>query len=431
MTDSRPNILYIHSHDTGRYVQPYGHAVPTPNIQRLAEQGVLFRKAFSAASTCSPSRAALLTGQSPHSSGMLGLAHLGFALHDYRQHLLHTLRKAGYQSVLIGMQHIAPTKNVGIIGYDLVANVPNDLAASVAPEAARFLEHAPEQPFFLDVGLEETHRAFFKPGAAEDPRYTLPPQPLPDTPEIRQDMAAFKASARSMDNGIGLVLDALERSGLAENTLVICTTDHGLAFPRMKCALTDSGIGVMLIMRGPGGFMGGRVCDALVSHIDLFPTLCDLLQIEPPNWLQGKSLLPLLRNEVEQVNQAIYAEVTYHVAYEPQRAIRTTRWKYIRRFTDRALPLLSNTDASPSKTFWLEHGWRERPIDHEHLYDLIFDPNEVNNLASESDMADVLGELRSALQRWMQDTNDPLLNGPVPAPAGALVGDPDSIDPEI
>src|SRR5260370_32174052 len=138
MTANRPNILYIHWHDTGRYVQPYGHAVPTPNIQRLAEQGVLFRKAFSAASTCSPSRAALLTGQAPHSSGMLGLAHLGFALHDYHQHLLHTLRKAGYQSVLIGMQHIAPANNVGIIGYDHIAAVPNDLAASVAPEAARF-----------------------------------------------------------------------------------------------------------------------------------------------------------------------------------------------------------------------------------------------------------------------------------------------------
>src|ERR1051326_1007530 len=101
---SRPNILYIHSHDTGRYLQPYGHSVPAPNLQRLAEGGVLFRKAVNAAPTCSPSRASLLTGMCPHSNGMLGLAHRGFALNDYRQHLAHTLRPAGYQSVLIGLQ---------------------------------------------------------------------------------------------------------------------------------------------------------------------------------------------------------------------------------------------------------------------------------------------------------------------------------------
>src|SRR5512142_997240 len=87
----QPNILYIHSHDTGRYTQPYGHAVPTPNIQRLAEEGMLFRQAYCAAPTCSPSRAALLTGQSPHNNGMLGLAHRGFALYDYGHHIVHTL----------------------------------------------------------------------------------------------------------------------------------------------------------------------------------------------------------------------------------------------------------------------------------------------------------------------------------------------------
>ena len=100
---ARPNILYIHSHDTGRYIQPYGHAVPTPHMQRLAQEGVLFRQNYCAGPTCSPSRAALLTGQSPHSSGMIGLAHRGFSLHDYRQHIVHTLRAAGYRSTLIGV----------------------------------------------------------------------------------------------------------------------------------------------------------------------------------------------------------------------------------------------------------------------------------------------------------------------------------------
>src|SRR5215472_7662696 len=92
----RPNILYIHSHDSGRYLEPYGHNVPTPNLARLATQGILFRQAFDAAPTCSPSRAALLTGQCPHRNGMLGLAHRGFAMTDYRRHIAHTLRPAGY-----------------------------------------------------------------------------------------------------------------------------------------------------------------------------------------------------------------------------------------------------------------------------------------------------------------------------------------------
>src|SRR2546421_2666144 len=148
MRSDRPNILYIHSHDTGRYVQPYGHAIATPHIQRLAEQGVLFRKAFSAAPTCSPSRASLLTGQCAHSSGMLGLAHRGFSLKDYRQHIAHTLRDAGYSSTLVGLQHIAA--NPDTIGYDRVVRCPQNRVEQVASAAKEFLNGASkQQPFFL------------------------------------------------------------------------------------------------------------------------------------------------------------------------------------------------------------------------------------------------------------------------------------------
>src|SRR6476659_8143743 len=116
--DSPPNIIYIHSHDTGRYVQPYGYQVPTPNIQHLADQGVLFREAFCAMPTCSGSRACLLTGESGVANGMLGLAHRGWSLTDYRHHLVHTLREAGYHSTLIGEQHISIDPDA--IGYDEV-----------------------------------------------------------------------------------------------------------------------------------------------------------------------------------------------------------------------------------------------------------------------------------------------------------------------
>ena len=423
---SRPNILYIHSHDTGRYVQPYGHSVPTPNIQRLAETGVLFRRNFCVAPTCSPSRAGLLTGLCAHSSGMIGLAHRGFSLFDYKQHLVHRLRAAGYRSTLIGVQHIAG--DASVIGYDRVVEVESRRVKDVSPAAVGFLCGGPQQPFFMSVGFSETHREFQDPGRREDPRYSLPPQPLPDTPQTRRDMAAFKASARILDEGMGSVFDALEANGLAENTLVICTTDHGIAFPGMKCNLADHGIGVMLIMRGPGGFSGGKAADALVSHIDIYPTLCELLGIEAPEWLQGTSLMPLIRGDAEEVNEEIFAEVTYHAAYEPQRCVRTRRWKYIRRF-DPLSPVLPNCDDSLSKDLWLQHGWRDRGLASEQLYDLIFDPNEAHNLAGDPAWASELGEMRARLERWMERTNDPLLQGPVPAPRGARVNDPGGLSP--
>ena len=420
-----PNILYIHSHDTGRYVQPYGHAIQTPNIQRLAEQGILFRKAFCVAPTCSPSRAGLLTGQYAHCNGMIGLAHRGFSLNDYNQHLVHTLRKAGYYSVLIGEEHLS--KDPKDSGYDLVSKVERNQADIVAPAAIELLNHDLPQPFFLSVGFFETHRDFLKPTSIDDMKDCLPPVPLPDTDETRRDMAGFKASARALDQGIGAVLEALDANGLSDNTLVICTTDHGIAFPRMKCNLTDHGIGVLLIMRGPGGFTGGKVSEALVSQIDLFPTICDLLNIDHPSWLQGRSIMPLIRGETEEIHDALFAEVTFHAAYEPKRAVRTQRWKYIRRFDHHLGPVLANCDDSPSKQMLIQYGWEKQLRPLEQLYDLIFDPNEACNLAHDRSVGTILEELRVRLDDWMRTTDDPLLYGPVSAPHGAELNDPDQM----
>ena len=430
------NILYIHSHDTGRYIQPYGHAIATPSLQRLAEQGVLFRRNFCANPTCSASRATLLTGRYPHANGMTGLAHRGFRLNDYGRHLIHTLRREGYYSVLAGVQHVARDTEGKqaweIIGYDRYYPHIRTFPGS-AQGAREFLENAPPQPFFLSVGFGHTHRRYPEHLPEDDPRYTLPPAPLPDTPETREDMANFKTAARHFDARVGYVLDALERSGLAENTVVICTTDHGIAFPRMKCNLTDGGIGVMLIVRGPGGFRGGRVIDSLVSHIDIFPTLCDLLEIEPPDWLQGVSLMPIIRREAEDVRDEIHAEVNYHAAWEPMRCVRTNRWKYIKRLDDRDAPVLPNCDAGPSKTLWMDHDWVHAPDarEQEMLYDLVFDPNESHNLANHPQCAAILEDMRARMRRWMEETDDPLLDsGLISAPEGAVISDPDAVRPE-
>lgn len=419
------HILYMHSHDTGRYIQPYGHAIPTPNLQELAETGLLFRQAFCAAPTCSPSRACLVTGQYAHSNGMFGLANRGFSMSDYNHHILHALRKAGYCSALAGVQHI--TKDASVIGYDQILGTKKK--ANAEQLAEEFLKGSPEQPFFLSVGFKETHRDFPEPSPQEDVRHCIPPAPLPDTPETRKDMASFKASARILDEKMGIVLKALETGGLAENTLVICTTDHGIAFPRMKCNLTDGGTGVMLMMRGPGGFAGGKVIDSLVSHVDIFPTVCDLLDIERPDHLQGVSVMPLIRGETEDVREEIFAEVNYHAAYEPQRCVRTKRWKYIRRFGGRRRMILPNCDDSPSKTAWLNYGWNNMEHAEEELYDVIFDPGEMNNLAREPSSAETLEEMRDRLERWMKETDDPLPDGEIPVPLDAMVNDPDGMSP--
>jgi len=421
-----PNILYVHSHDTGRYVQPYGYQVPTPNIQLLADQGVLFRQAFCAAPTCSGSRASLLTGQYCHNNGMLGLAHRGWSLNDYGRHIVHPLRGAGYGSVLIGEQHIS--EDPAVIGYDDVIEVDSHHAADIAPIAIDTLAGAAE-PFFMSVGFFETHRQFRVPTSVRDTLYSLPPPNLPDTPRTREDMAAFKASARSLDQGIGAVLNALHQHGLAEHTLIICTTDHGLAFPGAKATLFDRGTGVMLLMRGPGGFVGGRVFDAMVSHLDIYPTICGLTGIEPPPWLQGSSLLPLVHEGVGKLHDTIFTETTYHAAYEPQRAIRTERWKYIRRFDDYPHPVLANCDDSATKSLLAEAGWGEETVPEERLYDLVLDPNEGHDLADDPDHAATLTDLRERLARWMEDTDDPLLSGPVPLPPGAWANDPDQRSP--
>ena len=429
--NKRPNIIYINSHDTGRFTSPYGYPAPTPNIERLALDGVCFTQAHSAAPVCSPSRASLLTGQCPHNNGMLGLARqgsggFGFRLDNYEHHIIHTLRRqAGYYSALFGVQHIAPDS--AMIGYDHVDETPSPYVDDVTPAAVRFLRSRPTRPFWLEVGYMETHRIYRKAGKGDDSRHVRPPEWIPDVDVTRQDMADFYATVRKLDWGIGEVLAALEAEGLAENTLVISTTDHGIAFPEGKANLYDAGTGVHLVMRGPGGFCDGKRCDALISHVDVFPTICDLLEIPHPDWLQGKSFLPIIRNQEQEINDEIHTELTFHACYEPLRAVRTKRWKYIRRFGDYHHPVLANCDNGLSKTYWVENGWGKRVVADEELYDLTFDPNERKNLVGDMACKTVLDEMRQKLRAWMEKTSDPLLKGPIAAPPGIWLTPPDRV----
>ncbi len=433
------NILYLHSHDTGRYIQPYGYAVETPHLQKFAEEGVLFRQAFCAAPTCSPSRAALLTGQYPHQCGMTALAHHGGKLIDPSKHLASYLKSQGYATALSGVQHVTAKHNpegIHELGYEQALTHErwpewaNDFEAWnqwYAQAAVEYLLNAdPAKPFFLDCGFDLTHRT----GMGEqwhtshhapddDARYVRPPAPLPDTPETRRDFADFHVAARLLDECYGRVLMALEQAGLAENTLVLITTDHGIAYPLMKCNLTAHGTGVLLLLRGPGAFTGGKVLDAYASHIDVFPTLCEAVGLPSPEWLEGASLVPLVDGQETDVRDTVFAEVNWHAAPEPMRSVRTPRYNYIRRFAPHSGPVLPNCDDSVSKTFLRKAGWDSRAQVAEELYDLVFDPNEACNRASDPNCAAALLEMRERLQTWMVKTNDPLVTGRIEPWPGA------------
>lgn len=456
------NVLYLHSHDTGRYTSPYGYAVDTPNLQKLAERGVLFRQAFTANPTCSPSRACLLTGQYAHCNGMMGLAHRGGKLDNPSHTLPSYLRTQGYTTALAGLQHVGPhDEPADVRGYSVdlherptpAFDGPQGQDLATVHRAVEFLNgQSGGGPFFLDVGFFATHRTQMTPDGVQwhngddsptgDSRYARPPACLPDTPETRADFADYAVAVNHLDSLMGAVLDALDAAGLADHTLVICTTDHGIAFPHMKCNLTDHGLGVMLTLAGPApgssatfnnsgpcrGFGGGGVCDAMVSQVDLFPTVCDVAGLAQPDWLQGVSLAPLVGDQTKTVRDEVFAEVNYHAAHEPKRAVRTERYKYIKRIAVRGHPVLPNVDPGASKDLLLERGWNDRPQVAEQLFDLTFDPQEFHNVIGDPGYAEAATEMRGRLDRWMQATDDPALEGKIELP-GFTVNTVDALHP--
>ncbi|MDX1358410.1 MAG: sulfatase-like hydrolase/transferase, partial [Clostridia bacterium] len=381
------NILYIHTHDTGRYIEPYGYNVPTPNLQKLAEEGTLFRQAFSVAPTCSPSRSALLTSLPPHTNGMYGLAHRGFKMHDMNRHIVPYLNTHGFETVLCGVQHVVHP-NPKDIGYQKVITskpgVTDGSGFSIdeanALKTAEYLKEKKEKPFFLSFGMYNTHRDWPKADDIND-NYVMPPHPIYDNAASRKDYAGYIASAKIVDKSVKIVLDALLETGLDKETFIFFTTDHGLAYPNMKCNLFDTGIGVSLIIKYPGNKRKGEAIDSLVSHLDIFPTICDVLDLETPEYLTGFSLRPLMEDEVNEIRDEIFAEVTYHAVYEPMRCIRTKRYKLIRYFDDFSHPHPANIDGSVVKDFMADAGLLEQRCEKAMLFDLYLDPVERVNLA--------------------------------------------------
>lgn len=415
------HLVMIDCHDLGRHLGCYGwQTVHSPNLDRLAARGVRFANSFCAAPQCSPSRAALYTGRYPHATGMLGLAHAPFSwrLNDDEIHLAAYMQRAGYETVLVGGQHVTrgDPESIRQLGFEQVYMTTD--ANEIARTATAFLQQSHERPFFLNLGFFETHRdetGGFRRWSPDEAQGVEVPDYLPDTAEARQEFAALQGAVKQLDNAVGAVLSALEAHNLLQDTWVIFTTDHGIAMPRAKCTMYDPGIATTLLMLSqPFGLIGGRVIEDLVSHVDLVPTLLDALDIQPPNTLHGRSYWPLLQSQPYQPREYIFAEKTYHTAYEPQRAIRSTRFKFIANLEVDITNVAADIQHSPIYPQMIDALTQERPP--LELYDLEADPLEQRNLADDAAYASVKRDLTAALHQWMQDTADPLLAGPVASP---------------
>jgi arylsulfatase A-like enzyme len=353
---------------------------------------------------------------------MIGLVHRGARLLEPRRHLAARLRARGYRTALSGVQHVFHGEQLGHLPYDEVLASPgiDDVATAdpaIARAAAAYIKRPHDQPFFLSCGLFSTHRTAghtdqrFNAAASPlgDPGATRVPESVPDIPAARSDVADFNVSLDRLDACLGTLLDAVDDAGIADQTLIICTTDHGAPFPDHKGTLTDEGTGVLLILRGPG-IQPGRRIPAMVSQMDLLPTIFEMIGAEPPSDLDGRSLRPLLDGSSTTLHEHLFLETNYHSAYEPQRAVRSETHLLIHRYGPHAeRRVLPNCDPGPTRHAMIERGWGQVCRPRRALFDLSQSTTTRRNLIGDFDTASVERTLSDRLDRYMNDTEDPLL----------------------
>ena len=415
---TRPNVLLITSHDTGRHLGCYGvETVQTPHLDALAAEGVRFTNYFTAVPVCSPSRGVMLTGRYPQSNGLMGLTHApwDWSLNQGERHLSHILRDAGYHTALCGLQHEASdTETLGFIETHAQRGADGRRAdaLTVANATAEFLHERgqSQQPFYAQIGLFETHRPFDFGGVEPDDSLGVHVPPyLEPTAATVADLAHLQGAVRRVDEAVGLILEALNESGLADNTIVVFTVDHGIEFPRAKWFCYEAGIGIAFIVRWPGGeITGGRTCDLLLSNVDFLPTLLALIDVPTPDNVEGRSFAAAFRNaEAAPTRDAIFGlfqskEIRY---------VRTDRYKLIRNFQARRLLPVPIDAGNPPH---LSTKFVKCPV--VQLFDLERDPLELNNLADDAAHAEIFAELDGKLWQWLEQMDDPILSGPTPTP---------------
>ncbi len=283
-------------------------------------------------------------------------------------------------------------------------------ANKTAKEVVKFLGEYDRNgaPFYAQVGFFETHTPYDFGGTQPDDGLGIGTPPyIADEEKERQHIAGLQGAIRSLDAAIGKILHALSETGLDQNTVVIFVADHGVELPHCKCYLYDGGIRTALLMQLPPSLpQGGKVCDWLISNIDLLPTLFDLLNLPCPENVQGRSFAEFFRNEqAVSSRNAVFAMMQADGKFVEARCVRTAQYKLIRNFSPNRVP---------ETPFRLGQGaLRERPV--MELYDLHTDPYELSNLGSDSRLKQVRKDLDERLLRWLEEVRTPFFKGlPLP-----------------
>lgn len=456
---SRPNIVMIVADDHGTdALGAYGNPViRTPNLDGLAREGIRFTNAFCTAASCSPSRSVILTGLQTHRNGMYGLQHQEhhFQSFDAVQSLPVRLTAAGYRTARVGKFHIAPE---AVFKFETVlsggtANDPASIGRSpvVMADATReFLHAQDDRPFFLYYATDDPHRANailpdgrptfetypqpnlfgnrpqgypgIKPVVYPPSEVIVPPY-LPDTPECRAELAEYYQSVSRLDQGIGRLIELLKAAGKYENTLIVCLSDNGPAFPGAKTTVYDPGIRLPCLIRSPRQPARGTVEDAMISWTDLTPTILDFAGVTPePGQFDGRSFRPALEGATLTGWDTVYASHNLHEAtmYYPMRMVRTRQYKLIWNIASGlTFPSALDLIYSPTWISAVKSGtgiFGRRRIDaflHRpqfELYDLGRDPGEVVNLADDPAHQAVKAELIAKLKAFQAASKDPWIH---------------------
>lgn len=414
-----PNIVFLISDDhSAPDLGCYGNAgVRTPNLDRLAGEGMRFTRCFVTSPQCSPNRSSLLTGATPHTTAT---SRLHTPLPDWEPTVVDQLKERGYFTGAYRKVHQGPS-------FDRRWN----FYAKAGEPLSRFFDERPkDRPFFLHFGSTDPHRpyrdgAFDPPTRPDDVRV---PRFLPDSPEVRKDLAHYADYTSRFDRECGEILGLLDRHGLRDDTVVFMTGDNGMPFPRAKGTLYDPGIHVPLIARWPNRIPAGTVANEMIPHVDLPATWLEMARAAPLPKMQGLSFLARLTGASYASRREIFAERNWHDNYDPSRCVRTEQYKLIWNATP-AKPYWPIRDLADSPTWasylQLERQNRLRPEhqlllrptrpDYE-LYDVVADPDEFVNLADNPVLRTVLDDLRGRLSAWMSDTFDYLPPVPRPSP---------------
>jgi len=421
-----PNILIFIPHDLGDYLGCYGHDdVKSPNLDRMAENGVRFTNFFTTAPECTASRASLFSGMYSHQNGLVGLSFMGWKLQV--PHFATILREYGYATHLFGFQH--ESEKPKDLGYDFLHSQDDMHTPAVCDSAIDFIrkQGAGEKPWLAHVGFHSVHRPWYRETTFKPEDINLPSY-LPDLPEIRNDYTYFYQSIMNMDVQVGRVLDELEKTGLEENTIVVFTTDHGSPFPGAKATFYDPGVRVPLIVQHKNKLPEGSVVGQLISNIDFMPTMLEYCRYRVPQNIEGHSFLSLLTGEGDyQKRDEVFGAMYYDVSYDPMYYVRTERYKYIRSYgidpkevagaDPQALAVFKGSrwvrfddyDVLTSQTWkTIEKDYGNSKPPKEELYDLKADPEEQHNLALNPASENVLRAMRETLAAMMKKTAAPL-----------------------